>query len=108
MNDSVYKRAVRVIDEYLDVPGLSVADIAEACQVTERELRDAFLSNKVALSGYITERRVHRAETLLHTTSLSVLDICFECGFSDTASFNRAFKRKHGVPPSEWRKANVH
>ena len=33
----------------------------------------------------------------------SVLAISFECGYDELSSFYRAFKRRTGLPPNEWR-----
>jgi AraC-like DNA-binding protein len=43
--------------------------------------------------------KAHRAET--------VSEIAFRNGFKDAAHFTRAFTRCYGVPPSQWRNADV-
>lgn len=56
---------------------------------------------------YINDYRLQRAEHLLRTTTLSILDICLSCGFSGQSYFGKLFKQKYGVSPSEYRKGGV-
>lgn len=54
-------------------------------------------------SDHVTALRIDHARRLLAETGRSVPAIAFECGYEDLSSFYRAFKRRTGVPPSEWR-----
>lgn len=55
---------------------------------------------------YINDYRLQRAEFLLRTTALSILDICLSCGFSSQSYFGKLFKQKYSVPPSKYRKGD--
>ena len=48
---------------------------------------------------YILNFRIHTAEQLLCSTMQSVEEIGTKCGFSDTSSFIRAFKKQKGISP---------
>jgi len=52
---------------------------------------------------YLTEWRMHLAETLLATTDLGVAGIARRVGYRSEEAFSRAFKRGHGSSPSHWR-----
>jgi AraC family L-rhamnose operon regulatory protein RhaS len=52
---------------------------------------------------HLTALRIDYACRLLRETQRNVVAIAFECGFEDLSSFYRAFKRRTGLPPSEWR-----
>lgn len=52
---------------------------------------------------FVNEMRLGYATRLLIETSKSVGEICFECGFNNISNFNRIFKKKQGVTPSEFR-----
>jgi transcriptional regulator GlxA family with amidase domain len=52
---------------------------------------------------YLREVRMRRAELLLRGTFLSVKEIAFAIGAKHVSSFVHAFKRKHGLTPSEFR-----
>jgi AraC family L-rhamnose operon regulatory protein RhaS len=54
-------------------------------------------------TDYVSGLRVDYACRLLRETERSVLAIAFECGYDELSSFYRAFKRRTGLPPSEWR-----
>jgi AraC-like DNA-binding protein len=53
---------------------------------------------------FINEVRVGHACKLLLTTQMSVLQICFECGFNTVANFNRQFLKIKKTTPSQFRK----
>lgn len=52
---------------------------------------------------YITNLRVRRAIELIQTSNRSLTDIAFSCGFNNSTSFNKAFHRVVGKPPSHYR-----
>lgn len=58
----------------------------------------------------VTERRISHARQLLLSSSRSIADIALACGYSETASFTRAFHKHTGETPSRWRrgKRNLH
>ena len=53
---------------------------------------------------FVNEVRVGHACKLLLTTQMSVLQICFECGFNTVANFNRQFLKIKKTTPSQFRK----
>ncbi|MFT3740962.1 MAG: helix-turn-helix transcriptional regulator [Breznakibacter sp.] len=52
---------------------------------------------------FVNEMQLGYATHLLIETSKSVGKICFEYGFNSISNFNRIFKKKQGVTPSEFR-----
>lgn len=54
-------------------------------------------------SEYIAKKRVNRAIELLRASNKTVLEISGLCGFNNTASFNRTFRRIVGKVPSSFR-----
>jgi AraC-like DNA-binding protein len=53
---------------------------------------------------FVTEMRIGRACRLLGERELNVTEIAFACGFTNVASFNRAFRREKRKNPSEFRR----
>ena len=53
---------------------------------------------------FVNEVRIGYACKLLLTTQMSVLQICFECGFNTIANFNRQFLKIKKTTPSQYRK----
>jgi len=54
---------------------------------------------------YIQNRRLSDAERLLETTKMGIAEIAFECGYQNASAFGRAFKRRTGKSPGQYRTA---
>ncbi len=84
---------------------VSVGDIARELNISESHLRTLFRRNiGLSLGRYIRESRLMRASGLIHNSDLNFSEIATQCGFDSIYTFSRAFKRAHGVSPSEYRK----
>jgi transcriptional regulator GlxA family with amidase domain len=55
---------------------------------------------------YLTMLRVEQAKTILRETSISLIDIALDCGFSSHAHFSNTFRQIVGVTPSEYRRTH--
>ncbi len=82
----------------------TVAELAGRCNVSVSLLDERFR----AVLGmppirYLTSWRMHLAQDLLSSTTLGVATVARRVGYESEEAFSRAFKRKHGVPPSQWR-----
>ena len=53
---------------------------------------------------YLLTRRIERAQHLLHTTDLSVTEVCLAVGLQSLGSFCTSFKRVVGTTPGEYRR----
>ncbi|MCQ2561855.1 MAG: helix-turn-helix transcriptional regulator, partial [Clostridia bacterium] len=53
---------------------------------------------------YIISKRIELSRSALKRTDDNILDIAKKYGFNNTANYNRAFKLKTGMTPSEFRK----
>ena len=56
------------------------------------------------LSKYIRKIKVDRSLTMIKSTSLSLTQIAYACGFADQAHFTRTFKEMTGFLPKDFRK----
>jgi transcriptional regulator GlxA family with amidase domain len=54
--------------------------------------------------AYLGRWRLRLAARLLETSTKPVLQIALEVGYGSESTFNRAFKRAHGVPPAAYRR----
>jgi AraC-like DNA-binding protein len=68
--------------------------------LTERFAR--FLGQ--APMAYLTDWRLELGAEALRSTSRSVQRVALEAGYDSEAAFNRAFKRRFGVPPAKYRR----
>ena len=83
---------------------ISVAQLAEVCGTSERSLLRHFRSRLgVTPQAHIQHLRVERAKALLESTHLSFEEIVERCGYSDSASFRKLFKRATAITPGDYR-----
>src|SRR5688500_3291900 len=89
----------RDYDRPLDIPALArIALCSEAHFI--RSFRRTFGETP---HRYLQRRRIERAMWLLRATDRSVIDVCFDVGFTSPATFTRTFKRIVGETPSAFR-----
>lgn len=55
------------------------------------------------LSDYIIDIRLGFAARLLVDSTMSIAEICYECGFNNLSNFNRIFKKKKACSPKAFR-----
>lgn len=56
-----------------------------------------------SLSDYIIDIRLGFATRLLVDSTMSIAEVCYECGFNNLSNFNRIFKKKKNCSPKEFR-----
>jgi AraC-like DNA-binding protein len=57
------------------------------------------------LSEYIIDIRLGYASRLLVDSTMSIAEICYECGFNNLSNFNRIFKKNKKCAPKEFRES---
>lgn len=55
------------------------------------------------MNEYIVDVRLGNAARRLIDTTDSVAEVCYACGFNTLSNFNRLFKKRKGVSPTEFR-----
>jgi len=92
--------ALRLMDGKTDIEG--AAKLAHTgVQGLQRRLRETGYTYREVVEGV----RAARARSLLADDDLPVVEIALLLGYEEHASFTRAFKRRFGVPPSDYRAA---
>ncbi|MGB8366101.1 MAG: helix-turn-helix domain-containing protein [Rhizomicrobium sp.] len=87
-----------------DAPAPRLAELAELCGMTERQLSRAFKAETGQTVGrFVDVSIMERAHNLLITTDISIGEVAASLGFASAASFAQAFRRMCGVQPSEIR-----
>ncbi len=83
---------------------LTLSDIAKAANISKSEAGRCF-NAYVGCSPIdaLIRHRLGEAERLINETSLTLKEICFECGFNSVNYFSRTFKSFYGRTPGKYR-----
>lgn len=97
------QNAICYIQEHL-TEALSLNDLAHAANMSRSHLSTHFkMITGISPYEYLIIQRIELAVTLLRETNLSVTETAQNCGFTNLANFNKAFKRITGMTPREYR-----
>jgi AraC family transcriptional regulator, transcriptional activator of the genes for pyochelin and ferripyochelin receptors len=95
--------ARKMIDERWNEK-LTLDAIARACGVNRAKLTRGFKELfHCTIAEALAEQRLEQASQMLRTTDLPVSSIGYENGYLNNASFARAFGRRFGMSPSDYR-----
>lgn len=100
---ALYEEAVSVLrEEYAG--DLTVAELAERVSCSCRQLQRAFQdAGGTSFRTTLTEIRMEEAARMLSSGPVSVRDTAHQVGYRQPAQFAKAFRRHHGVAPSQYR-----
>jgi AraC-like DNA-binding protein len=66
-----------------------------------------FESEGLSFTEFVRDERLNRAHRMLASARCAgrkIADIAFTCGFGDISYFNRAFRARFGITPSDVRR----
>ena len=94
-------RRVQKVQEYINThyqEEIRLGQLADMVGMTDVSFSRFFkLRTGKNLSDYIIDIRLGFASRLLVDSTMSIAEICYECGFNNLSNFNRIFKRKRVV-----------
>jgi AraC family transcriptional regulator len=86
---------------------VTLAEIAEAVGVHPAHLARAFRRvYRCTIGDYVRNLRIEHACHYLRTSESSLATIALAAGFADQSHFSKAFKRRTGMTPAEFRKTS--
>ncbi|MDB5526492.1 MAG: nphR [Rhizobium sp.] len=94
------------IIERLREPDLDVGTIARSQGVSPRYLQRLFATEGLTFSEFLLANRLEMALRLLRATdprTTTISAVAYDAGFNDLSHFNRGFRRRFGMTPSEVR-----
>ena len=94
------------IAAHLGDEDLNIAAIAARHGVSLRYLQKLFEADGASFSEFVLSARLTRAYRLVTNplqSNRTISDIAYDVGFNDLSYFNRAFRRRFGLTPSEAR-----
>jgi AraC-like DNA-binding protein len=89
---------------YIDHEAERITGVADAFGVTERTFRRHLKTAGLSYSELVDETRYRRSLVLLKDSNLSITELALSLGYRYPENFTRAFRKRVGVPPSEYRK----
>lgn len=96
------------IETYLRDPKLAPQAVAMRLGITPRYLRKLLEETGKGFSEHLLDKRLERAAALLRDPerrNARIADIAYASGFGDLSYFNRAFRHRYGLAPSDMRAA---
>lgn len=97
--------ALQYINDHYTESTLSVRDIADYCCLSHfyftRLFKDIY---GVTPYNYITNKRLFYAKTMLTMSNMSIFQVAVKVGYRDQTVFIRAFRKKFGITPGNYRK----
>lgn len=83
---------------------LSLHDVAAHVFLSDSYFSRIFhLKTGMTFKKYLSNLRLAYAAKLLRSSSLSVTEICFDCGFTSFSHFSRSFREMYETSPGEYR-----
>lgn len=100
-------RAIKAdIVGHLCEPGFSIDGIAMRHGISPRYVRKLFQEERTTFSDFVLLLRLERSWQLLRSPEhaiRTITSIAHACGFNDLSYFNRTFRRRYGITPSDLR-----
>lgn len=83
---------------------IRLSEVAEMVNMSESSFCRFFKQHtSKSFIDFLTDIRLGAASRALIDSFLSIAEIGYDCGFNNLSNFNRIFKKKKGVTPSEFR-----
>lgn len=87
---------------------ITVAELAARHRLSTRYIRMLFEAGGTSVTEFVRGERLDRARSMLLSPRFAdrkIADVAYEVGFNDLSYFNRTFRRRFGLSPSEARES---
>lgn len=107
IDESWLDSVIRYIKQY-HTQDLTLEELCKHFNCSRSKLSHAFKTEVgMGFREYITELRLTDAKSLLRYSDLSVINISYSIGFSDSNYFSNVFKKRYGISPTNYRKKHI-
>ncbi len=97
------KKVLNYIDRNIK-RGVNLEGAAECVNMSSCYFSKFFKKNAgVNFINYVTGRKIEQAMAMLLETDMPIINIAYELSYNETNYFSKAFKKKVGMTPSEFR-----
>lgn len=102
---------VKLILKYVEnnyAKAITIEEMANLCGFSQSHFMKFFKKNmEVSFIEYLNNYRLTMASRLLLSSTSSIIAIAMESGFDNLSYFNRMFKKKYEMTPSEYRRRYI-
>ena len=84
---------------------ISVQDVADYVKLA-RSYATTIFTKQVGMSpkSYIQNCRLTKARALLESSTLTIAEIAYSCGYAKSESLIKAFSKRYDISPGDYRK----
>ena len=101
------RRASELLHENLHAR-IRLSEIARECGLSVSHFARSFkISFGISAHQWLIQHRVDHAKQLMSQTSMSLMEIAIQSGFSDQGAFTHTFHQLVGISPGKWRRYNA-
>lgn len=86
----------------LQTQAFAAEDVAQTLNLSKRTFQRKLADENVSFKELLDAYRQERALNLLTFEQKSMAEVAYSLGYEEQSSFNRAFRRWTGMPPSRW------
>ena len=106
LRDFYIQEAVTYMEQNLS-RNVTVEEIADVCGLNRSYFSKLFRESMgCPPQEFLIRMRLARATELMRAGEMSIGEVAARCGYPNQLHFSRAFKKRYGVPPREWRSQN--
>jgi AraC-like DNA-binding protein len=103
LRDFYIQEAVTYIEQNYQ-RNLTVEELADVCKLNRSYFSKLFKESMgCPPQEFLIRMRLSKATGLMESSSASIGEIAAKCGYPNQLHFSRAFKKRYGVSPREWR-----
>lgn len=98
------QKAINYMEEHL-LEEITIDDIANQANASTFHFQRTFsVLTDVSVGEYLRRRRLTLAAEELAKTNAKIIELAYKYGYDTPEAFAKAFRKQHGVTPSEARK----
>lgn len=98
------QKAIEYMEDHL-LDDISIDSIAKQANSSAFHFQRTFsILTDITVGEYLRRRRLTLAAEELCRTNIKIIDLAYKYGYDTPEAFSKAFRRQHGVTPSEARK----